>query len=465
MPLQKCLSARVLPLALLGGCALQPPYQRPPLHAPTAWSNLEDAAPEQAVVNAQDWWKALNDPAVDLLVSAGLRDNPTLSEAAARIDLARAALGVADARKSPTIGAAAGAALSRERAGMVTTRQSAAEIGARLSWEIDLWGRVRASSAAAGYRLTARTVEASAARLSVVADIADAVLALRACNLALQIRDSDIASRTTELGISRARLAFGSIAPVTLATAQSNLASARTERIGQQESCNRLVNALVALSGLQAADIRSAVRPDGGLPQPPPFAPELPATVLVGHPSVVAAEREVAARWAEIAVARADRLPRLDLAAALTGQWIRALGSSASFVGGSVGAALTGPLVDGGAGASNVRGAEAAHREAEAQLASVVRAAVRDIEDGLAARLSADQRVETTAAALEAAQFAMRADEARWRAGAIAQYELEESRRQYNRSQESLIVATADRARAWVMLVRRTGTIAPDSLQ
>ena len=428
----------------------------------------EAAAPDRASMTAQDmvaqdWWAALHDPAVDLLVSAGLRDSPTLAEAAARVDLARAALGVADAGKTPAVGIAAGAAQSRDPAGTRINRQSAAHVGASLSWEVDLWGRVRAGASAAGYRLTARTADAAAARLSIAADIADGVLALRACHLLLEIRDHDIASRQTELEIGRARLAFGSLSPVALATARSNLASAQTDRIGQQESCNRLTHALVALSGVPAADIRKAVQRrglQGDLPQPPPFAPALPATVLVGHPSVVAAEREVAARWEEIAVARAERLPRLDLTAALTGQWIRALGSSASLVSGSIGAALAGPLLDGGAGVSTVRGAEAAHREAVAQLGGVVRAAVRDIEDGLAARQSADQRVETTAEALEAAQFAMRADDARWRAGAIAQYELEESRRQFNRSQESHVVAMADQARAWVMLVRRTGTVA-----
>lgn len=447
---------------LLGGCALQPAYQRPALPLPAAWSNADTGAPQQA--DAGDWWKRLNDPAVDQLVSAGLTDNPTLAEAAARVDLAQAALGVADAGKSPALGVAAGTARSRDPAGTATTRQSKADIGATLSWEIDLWGRVRANSAAARYRLTARTAEAGAARLSVAADIADAVLALRACNLLLAIRDRDIASRETELEISRARLSLGSIAPVRLATAESNLASARTDRIAQAESCARLVDALVALTGVEAAAVRRALQQtddlDAQLPEPPPFVPELPATVLLGHPSVIAAEREVAARWSDIAVARAERLPRLDLAAALTGQWVRALGSSATLISGSVGGGLSGPLLDGGAGAANVRGAEAAYREAVAQLTGAVRAAARDVEDGLAARDSADQRIETTVAALAAAQFAMQADEARWRAGAIAQYEREESRRQFNRSQESVIVAAADRARAWVMLVRRTGTVA-----
>src|SRR3546814_16996162 len=67
------------------------------------------------------------------------------------------------------------------------------------------------------------------------------------------------------------------------------------------------------------------------IPEPPPLTLALPATILLGHPNVVAAEREAAARWAEIGVARADRLPRIDLVGLLTGNWIRMMGSTTSF--------------------------------------------------------------------------------------------------------------------------------------
>ena len=105
-----------------------------------------------------------------------------------------------------------------------------------------------------------------------------------------------------------------------------------------------------------------------------------------------------------------------------------------------------------------MRLAEASYREAVAQLVFAVRNAVRDIEDALAAQQSAAARIETSGEALEAARFTLAASEARWRAGSIAQLELEEARRQSNRAQESAVVAAADRARAWIALVRRTGT-------
>lgn len=441
------------PFALIGGCTLQPAYQRPALDLPGEWSNAPAGAPQPETVERENWWALLGDPAVDQLVAAGLRDNPTLAEAVARVDQARAVAAVENAGRGPGVNIGANVSGSRDRSG---SGSASGDIGADLAWELDLWGRLRETATAARHRLTARTADAEAARLSIVAEIADTTLALRACHLVHGIRERDIVSREEESRIIRARLEFGYVAPAAVATAQSNLASARTERIAQEEICRRLLDALVALSGLDTEAV-SRLLP-GDMPAPPPFAPALPATIVLRHPGIVAAEREVAARWSEIAVARAGRLPRIDLTALLTGQWLRALGSSDSWVSGSIGAGLTAPLYDGGAGAANVRLAEASYREAVAQLVLAVRNAVRDIEDALAAQQSAAARIETSREALEAARFTLAASEARWRAGSIAQLELEEARRQSNRAQESAVVAAADRARAWIALVRRTGT-------
>lgn len=444
------------PVVVLAGCALQPDYQRPPVKVAETWTT---APPAPATFAGGDWWTQLNDEALDRLVAAGLEDNPTLAEAAARLDQARAALSAQDAGRGPTLSVNAGAQSARDRAGAgeATMNQSTASLGLGLAWELDLWGRVREGASAARYRLTASAAEADAARLSVVGEIADTTLALRACDAVTALRDLDIASRQAELEVTRARLALGSVPPVTLATALGDLAAARTERITQDEACRRRVNALAALSGLDGAEIRRLLASGAVIAAPPPFAPALPATVLRDHPTIVAAEREVAARWSEVAVARADRLPRVDLAAALSGQWIRALGTGTSYGARSAGLSLTGPLLDGGAGAAGVRGAEARYREAVAQLAFSVRTLARDVEDALAAQQSALARVDTAQDGLRSAAFALDANSARWRVGAIAQIELEASRRQYARAQESAVTAAADRARAWVAVVRTTG--------
>lgn len=454
-----------MPLTLLGGCALQPAYKPPSLKIPEAW-NTASTGPMAFALPADHpmWWTLLEDPAVDQLVAAGLADNPTLAEASARTDQARALLGLRGAGKLPTVGMEGGATRSADRADPASgsTSQTSATLSARLSWELDLWGRVRESTNAAHHRLSARTADAQAARLSVIGDITDTTIALRACGLTLNIRHRDITSRQAELTISDLRFSLGNIAAVDVAAARSNLAAVQTDRIAQAENCQRLTNALVALSGLDVAAVGALISASPSanptnLPVPPPYTPALPATVLLNNPGIIAAEREVAARWSEIAFARAEKMPRIDLAAILTGQWISALGSDNSYSSGSVGATLAAPLFDGGAGSARVGAAQAAYREAVAQLNLAIRTTVREIEDALAAQQSALQRVETSREALEAARFALQTNEARWRAGAIALFELEDARRQFNRAQESAISADADRARAWVALMRRTG--------
>src|SRR3546814_2870884 len=82
---------------------------------------------------------------------------------------------------------------------------------------------------------------------------------LRACHFSLTVRDRDIAARELELAVTRERLAHGNVAPVEAANATSNLATARTDRISQQEACARIVNELVALGGRDASVVRSLV--------------------------------------------------------------------------------------------------------------------------------------------------------------------------------------------------------------
>jgi outer membrane protein, multidrug efflux system len=472
---------------LVGSCATQAPYQRPAIPVEASWSNagIDAAGAIDAVpaLSGERWWSRLHDPAIDALAAATLADNPTLAQAAAAIDEARATLQTNQSARLPAVGLSGSAARARAPnpqffAKPFTVLENSTVGGPALSWELDLWGRVRQSAQAADARLSARGADANEARISLMAQIASGVLSLRACEYSLAVRDRDIAARELELTLMRRRLAVGRVAPVEEATANTNLANARTDQISQQEECTRTEDFLAALSGQDISTVRALVArltgPDSALsvsntvalppieqidpatlmPMPPPLPLELPATVLLHHPRVVSAEREVAARWSDIAVARADRLPTVDLAAALTGNWLQAFGKSVSFATWSVGGDLSTPLFDGGAGDSRVRGAQARYAGALAELRATVRSAAQDVEDALAAQRSAEQRVATSQQAVQNGRVSLRANEARWRVGSISVFELEDARRQFNGAQEREIAAARDRAQAWVELIR-----------
>ena len=495
----RCVGTLAL-LAAVSACAVQPAYAPPALPTPADWDNriapsTTAPASHHAAAGASgdsgangvgtsapsgQWWQHLGDPVVARLIASAFADNPSLAQAAARVDQARAAAGLATAQRLPSVtGSASASRVKTENTlgvgSSTTLLETSSSIGPNFSWEIDLWGRLRESANAAQSRLDARTADAQAARLSLAAQVASTTLALRACAFSLRVRDADIASRETELALTRQRRAVGYIAPAAEYSAQTNLANARTARISQQEQCTRDVDALVALSGQSGATIRGLLLPPADTPQaagtallndvrqimpsPPAVQAALPATVLRAHPSLVAAERQVAAAWSDIAVAKAQRLPTVSLSAALSGQWLRALGTSVAFNAWSLGPAVSVPLFDGGAGAANVDAASGRYLEAVATLQANLRTVVQNVEDALAGQLSAEQRVSASSDAVQAAQRSYDATLAQWHAGAISLFELEDARRARQTAEENFIAAKRDQGQAWVSLMQATGQI------
>lgn len=458
----------ILTGAVLSGCGTQPPHVVPQLATAAAWSVAADDAVALAPAESA-WWTRLNDHAIDTLTQAALADNPTLAQALARVDEADANLGVNAAQRLPALQASLGASRARVIDGGQANYATGASLGLSLSWEVDLFGRVRASIDSARHRLDARNADADAARLSLAARVADSVLALRGCRFSHAVLSDDIASREVTLELTRRKLSAGAAAAVDEARARSGLAAARTTLATRQRQCSGHLNTLVALSGRDAAGVGAlmeepvAANASPALPRYAewlmPAAPKvklaLPATVLAGHPGVLAAEAELAAAWADIAVARAERLPRLDLGAALSGQWLRA--GSQGDAGWSFGPAFSMPLFDGGRGAAAVAAGQARYRLALATLQGAVRDAARDVENALAAIQSADTRLVTTRDAVDAAQAAFDATDAMWRAGATSLFVLEDARRLLASAQNDAIAAVQDSGQAWIALVLACG--------
>ncbi|MBT3068836.1 efflux transporter outer membrane subunit [Rhodoferax sp. U11-2br] len=459
---------------LVAGCAVQPAYAPIPLNSPAVWSSSSPDTTEDSTAGrrpvVEAWWTALGDPAIDALTPIALSESPTLAQAIARMDEARAALGSNSAQRLPSISADVGAerARSLDSISTGTTTADGTHAGLRLGWELDLFGRIRQSIEAASSRLDARSADAQSARLVLAAQLANGVVGLRACMFSEQVQAADMASRARVLQLVRLRLSVGAAAPVEEARAVASLTAARTRAVSQQEQCARQTHALTMLSGQDSAAIRKLVMTPAAasaqssgrstfMPQTPAMSLSLPASVLQAHPDVIAAEREVSAAWAEVGVARANRLPRIDLIGVLTGNWLRAGGSSLSYSTGSLAASLTAPLFDGGAGAANVDAASARYRSAEAALRQAVRLAAQDVENALTGSASAYQRQSTAQESLEAAHVTLRATQAQWEAGAVSLFELEDVRRQHATAEDDVISALRDSAQAWIALVQSFG--------
>lgn len=463
----------------VSACSLQSDYLAPPLSNRASWSTGLGSATD-IPASPERWWSALGDPAINALIDATFAGNPTLDKAVARLDEARAQVGINRADYFPTLnatgsineantrinsgGGGAGANASTST-GQLVGRSRTTSIGPSLTWELDLFGRVRSSADASRSRLDARTADAQSTRLSLAAQVATTVLDWRACTHSVEVDAAEIDSREKTLALMRRKLAAGFAAQVEVASVTRDLAAAQGTLVAQQEVCARDVNALVELSNLERNALLDSLAqplPTGDatdmvstyMPTPPASTPQLPATVLLAHPSVIAADHEAAAAWADIGAARADRFPKLDLSAALTGQWIRYGGSTLSLTSWSVAPGIAATLFDAGKGASNVDAAQARYRQAAADLQATVRTTVKEVENALAAQQSAEARIALSQQSEAAAQVAFNAMQAKWDNGTASLLELEDARRQYAIAKDSVITAARDRVSAWVELVR-----------
>lgn len=474
--------AAAVSCAGLGACAVQPPYVPPALDYSPVWANQPAFVPT-ALPPEEKWWTALGDPVLDGLIEAAFDSSPSLAVAAAHLDEARATLGIQTAQSRPKASFSGNAERARVQGGGggiggsgggggTTVVGSAITGGPTLAWEIDLFGRLRQAQAAANRRLAARTADAAAARLLLAAQVAGTVTSLRACRMVLNLKRYDIESQERDLVLTRQRVALGFAPPVDESRALSSLADTQTSLIAQDETCVQDMDALVELTGLTAADLNARLggaagflpgaRDDGSFafPKVPEATLALPASVLARHPAVIAAEREVAATYAEVGVARANRLPVVNLTAMLTGNWISASGSTLSYLSWSLIPAISGPIFDAGAGAASVDAASARYLAALATLRETVRTTTQDIENALTAQAHARGRLVAATQARDAAQATLDATESQWRAGAVSLFQLEDTRRQRATADQTAVDAARASVQAWVDVVRASGNAA-----
>lgn len=450
--------------ALLAAGCQQLPYNPKSAEMIPQWtmagSGIETT--ESSLSPIERWWELLHDPAINALVDTALQTNPDLAQAVARMDAARSASGLADSQSRPTIGASAGIARgsSQMSGGSADTQTgTSATLGLSLGWEVDLYERIKAGREAARLRLDARTAESRMTQVALVAQIADRVVNWRACKHIFQSRLNEISSQQHTLALVQHRVAVGMGSVADEARSNSDLALARTNALVQDEACNHDLSALEALSGLDAATVRDRLTQMSLdlVSETPDVRLSIPATVLLGHPNVISAQREAAAAWSEMQVAKANRLPRLDIAGLLTGQWLSMNASQLNYNTWSLGPTASAALFDGGAGEAQVSAAQARYQEVTAKAVSVVRSSAQDIENALAALDSADHRRIPAQQALESAQTALRMVQAQWRAGATSLLGLEDAKRQLMLAQNSVVAAMRDRSQSWIALVQATG--------
>src|SRR5687767_12755580 len=335
--------ALVLALVLLGGCALKAPPAREDI-AKQALPNFK--VPEAFRGTAQPiehgWLKSFEDPQLDALIAETLAYNPDLQVAAARVEQAAAQVKLAGATLKPQVNALArgGGALSGDSSGLEGA-------GIFANWELDVWGRVRAGREAASGQYAAAALDTEYARQSLAAMVAKSWFLAVEARLQKAIAEEMAAASERQLGFTQDRLRVGRGDEYDVVLARANLATFRDSVRSLDLAHQQALRALETLAGRYPAAALGVPAQLAALPAPLPAG--VPSELLERRPDVVAAERRVAAAFYRVQEAKAARLPRISLTAAVTSI------SSTLFVlqdrdnpVWSAGASLTAPLFLGG---------------------------------------------------------------------------------------------------------------------
>jgi multidrug efflux system outer membrane protein len=393
----------VLLLALLlGGCAVGPDYKRPPPgEVPAAWKAAplwKEGQPRDADIK-QNFWEVFDDPVLTGLELQATTNSPTLRAAFERVEEARAVARITRAGLFPNLTLDPSGIRTRYSANR-PTQPGTSVVGYNasdfvlpldLSYEIDLWGRVRRSFRAAREQAQASAAAYQNVLLGLQADVAATYFMLRSVDLDRRVVAETIELRKKNLALVESLHAGGAYSEVDVAEAETELASAQSDYLGLSLTRAQLENALAALCGRPPANFSLAETTR--FYRPPPIPVGLPADLLERRPDVAEAERSMAAASEGIGVAKAAYFPSIQLTgtAGSESMQLKDIFNWESRIW-SYGPNISLPVFEGGRIRAGVQQAGAAYEEAVAQYRAQVLVAFHEVEDSLIGlRLLGDQ--------------------------------------------------------------------------
>jgi NodT family efflux transporter outer membrane factor (OMF) lipoprotein len=346
-----------------------------------------------------DWWKSLNDPQLDRLIDEALAGSPNLRVAEARTRQALAVAGIARSQLFPQINA--DAELTREHPSKIgetplppgNSWATLHQLEATLSWEIDFWGKNREAYESALGTAHVADIDAYAARLALSVNIAQAYVQLQRAYLQLDIAEATLKERDQIYALTRDRNAAGVDSLLEVKQAESALPATREQIAQWRESIELSRHQLAALLG-QGPDRGLAItRPSASAGASVALPSTLPAELLGRRPDLTAQRLRIEALSHDIASARAEFYPNVNLAAFVGFQSLGAAGfltSASRMVG--FGPAITLPIFDAGRLRGNLAAKNAGYDIAVEQYNQMLADALRDVVDQIASFRSVDEQ-------------------------------------------------------------------------
>jgi outer membrane protein, multidrug efflux system len=450
---------------LLAGCTVGPDYVRPPVEQPLSFKSQPTS--DEAPLIAPDWWQLYRDPELDQLIASAQASNQTLRQAVARVDQARALVRVAGSFFYPTISLDPRfirESLSGNRDSTVTGRRELRGVTINdwlipldLTYEIDVWGRIRRSIESARAQATASAYDLGVVQLTVETDVAQFYYNLRALDAQVQILRETVVSYREQVRLLSAQLKSGLVSPIVLYQAQAQLQATLAQQRDIERARADQEHALAILCGRPAPLFTVASNPLHEA-SPPDVPPGLPAQLLVRRPDVAEAEQNLVAANAQIGVATATFYPTFTLTAAAGFQsasassifnWRSAVASIAPSV--------SFPIFQGGRLTANLEATEAVYRQTVAAYVNQVLVAYADVEDALTDLHALSDEVGNLREAVSASQNYRRLAQAQYKFGLVDYLIVIDAERTLLSNQLSLAQAVNLQMAASIHLIKALG--------
>jgi NodT family efflux transporter outer membrane factor (OMF) lipoprotein len=421
-------------VVLGAACSFAPHYARPATQSPPA-TYQEESGWKQAQPADEDrrgpWWEIYGDQQLDALESRVTVSNQNLKAAFARLLQARAQTRIERSYLFPTLTAGSRGIRERESINAPTfgPTRSATEndftLNADISYEFDVWGRIRNLVAAARASEQASAADLATLDLSLHAELASDYFTLRGADTEQDLLDRTAAEYQSALDLTQNLFNGGAAAEADLDQAKAQVQTALTQAADNRLRRAQTEHAIAVLLGELPSAFRLDPRALEPAVAPPPIVPGLPSQLLERRPDVAAAERRVAAANAQIGVARAAYFPVFSLAALVGFESTKTsnLLTAPSRVW-SVGPQGVLTVFDGGLHRAQSAQAHAAYDEQVANYRSAVLTAYQDVEDNIAALRQLEQESVTQAAAVLATTGALEQAQARYAGGIVTYLEV-----------------------------------------
>lgn len=435
----------LMALPILSGC-LQLPRTTPP--------NIElpaSVAPATTTSVAPEWWKNYGDPVLDTLIAEALSHNADLRLAAARIDEAAAALGLAEADRRPS--ATAALDLSRSRRTEVGSMPAPGDptannfqVGLRAAYAVDLWGRYRSASDAARADLLGSEFARDTLRLSLTAAVVKGYFALRALDAQTAVAGETAVNRKDAVRLQQLRFDAGEASELELRQAEAELAATESARAQLERQLRQQELALAALLGRSPRRLVEDMVDRGArldaLVLPPDVPAGLPSDLIERRPDIRRAEQALAAAGARIDEAKAAIFPTISLTASLGSESARLadLFSGPAGIWG-VAAGLAQTLFNGGRTEAGLQARAARREQALVTYEETVRQSFREVLDALVSHRQTRDQAAAEARRAASLRQAVELADLRYRSGVSGHLELLDAQRQLFAAEQARIAS------------------------